>query len=106
MTRDNLMVPDHGILGMAEAEEDQIAREVTLSYRPADERTAKELDAKSYRSYLRRARRGPLSVDEEWSEFVSTGCGTTQDVTLRVTAVEGGSAVGPSTEFRFEPWDT
>lgn len=88
---------------MSETEEAKVASQVSIAYTPADERTAKELNAESYRSYLRRARRGPVSVEEEWSEFVSTGCGTTQDVTLRVTAVEGGAAVGPNTEFEFVP---
>lgn len=91
---------------MSEGKGRQAASQVSIAYTPADERTAKELDADSYRSYLRRARRGPVSVDEEWAEFVSTGCGTTQDVTLHVTAVEGGSAIGPNTEFEFTPAET
>lgn len=102
---DNLLGRGPGVWDMTETEDAQTAHRVTLTYTPADDGTAAELDAESYRSYLRRARGGSVSVGEEWAEFVSTGCGTTQDVTLRVTAVDGGSAVGPNTEFEFKPGD-
>jgi hypothetical protein len=78
------------------------ADRVTLSY-PEDERTRDELESDTYRSYLRRARDGPVSPGEEWEEFVSRGCGSTRDVVLHVEAVDDGSAVGPTTEFEFVP---
>jgi hypothetical protein len=100
---DTLLGYGPGVLDMSETEERQVARRVTLTYTPVGERTTAELDEESYRAYLRRARRGAVSVGDQWAEFVSTGCGTTQDVTLRVSSVEGGSAVGPTTEFVFRP---
>ncbi|MFC6825042.1 hypothetical protein [Halopelagius fulvigenes] len=79
------------------------ASRVVLSFSPPDERTADALDADSYRSYLRRTRSGPASVGAEWDEFVSGGCGTTRDVTLRVESVRGGEEIGEETELVFEP---
>lgn len=78
------------------------ADSVTLSY-PEDERTRDELESDTYRSYLRRARDGPVSAGDEWEEFVSRGCGSTRDVALRVEDVDGGEAVGEETAFEFVP---
>lgn len=88
---------------MADAEETSVATAVVLSYQPPTDRAAAELDAESYRSYLRRARRGPVAENDEWDEFVSTGCGTTEDVVLRVESVEGGTEIGEETAFEFHP---
>ncbi|WP_135536990.1 hypothetical protein [Halostella pelagica] len=79
---------------------DIIADRVTLSY-PEDERSRNELETDTYRSYLRRARDGPVSPGDEWKEFVSRGCGAVRDVVLRVEAVDGGTTVGDTTEFEF-----
>ncbi len=76
---------------------------VRLSYSPADDRVADALDADSYRSYLRRAHRGAVEPGTAWSEFVGRGCGVTDDVTLRVESVTGGSSIGAGTTFVFEP---
>jgi hypothetical protein len=78
------------------------ADRVTLSY-PKDEQTRDELESDTYRSYLRRARDGPVSAGDEWEEFVSRGCGSTRDVVLHVETVDGGSVVGDATEFEFVP---
>lgn len=81
------------------------ASRVILSVSPPGERTAEALDTPSYRSYLRRTRAGPVTVGDEWEEFVSSGCGTTRDVTLRVLSAEGGEAIDEETELVFEPSD-
>lgn len=77
------------------------ADEVVVSFAPADGRTASELDAPSYRRYLTWAHEGPVAVGDEWAEFVSCGCGSTRDVTLRVEAADG-DAVDAETAFVFE----
>jgi len=56
-----------------------------------------ELRGDTYQQYLRRAHGGPVSVGEEWEEFVSCGCATPQDVLLRVERVEGGTVLGDAT---------
>lgn len=78
------------------------AADVVVSFAPADDRTADELDAASYRRYLTRAHAGPVAVGDEWEEFVSRGCGTRRDVTLRVEAVDA-ERVEADTTFAFEP---
>lgn len=75
---------------------------VTISY-PDDEWIRNELETDTYTGYLQRAKDGPIEVGDEWDEFVSRGCGTPRDVILRVEAVEGGSVIGPETEFVFTP---
>jgi len=64
---------------------------------------ADELRADSYQQYLRRAHGGPVSVGDEWAEFVSCGCATPQDVVLRVERVEGGTALGDATTLEVQP---
>ena len=81
----------------------ETASRVTLSFEPTDESTAAALDTDRYRSFLRRSHAGPISVGDEWAEFVSRGCGSTRDVTLRVESVDGGGAVGEETAFALEP---
>lgn len=80
-----------------------VATEVHLSFVPTDDRIGEALDKRHYRSYLRRSRQGPVDVGDEWDEFVSRGCGSTRDVTLRVESIEGGDEIGEETEFVFEP---
>ena len=82
---------------------EETAARVRLSFEPTDESTAAALDTDRYRSFLRRSHAGPISVGEEWAEFVSRGCGSTRDVTLRVESVDGGGEVGDGTVFAFEP---
>lgn len=88
-------------LYVPEAQEAIVATTVLISYHPPTERAKEELDAESYRSYLRRAHSGPVSEHDEWDEFVSTGCGTTEEVVLRVEAIEGGEEIGEETVFEF-----
>jgi len=64
-----------------------------------------ELRGDAYQQYLRRAHSGPVSVGEEWNEFVSCGCATPQDVVLRVERVEGGTALGDATALTVQPRD-
>lgn len=78
-----------------------IASRVTLSLSPGDDRTVDAVDSQRYRAYLRRAHEGAVSVGTEWVEFVSRGCGSTRDVTLRVESVEGGEEIGEGTAFAF-----
>jgi hypothetical protein len=56
-----------------------------------------------YRRYLRRAHAGPVSVGEEWAEFVNCGCASPEDVVLRVETVEGGTSVGSETTVEVLP---
>lgn len=81
------------------------ASTVVVSYSPATDRVREALGEPSYRGYLRRARAGEVAPGEEWAEFVSRGCGSTGDVSLRVEAVEDGSRVGEGTAFEFVPGD-
>lgn len=60
------------------------------------------LTRQEFCSYLRRVHAGPVTLGDEWMEFVSRGCGAPRDVTLTVTAVSDGDIVGPSTEFSFQ----
>lgn len=82
---------------------EETASRVTVSFEPSDESTAAALDTDRYRSFLRRSHAGPVGAGDEWAEFVSRGCGSTRDVTLRVESVDGGGAVGEETAFAFEP---
>lgn len=82
--------------------EERVADAVVVSYAPSDDRTTDSLDARSYRAYLHRVHHGPVSVGDEWEEFVNCGCGTTRDVTLRVDSVRDGNSIGEETEFIFE----
>jgi hypothetical protein len=51
----------------------------------------------TYRRYLRRAHAGPVSVGDEWEEFVNCGCASPEDVILRVEEIDGGTAIGVET---------
>ncbi|GAB7093743.1 hypothetical protein JCM30237_08950 [Halolamina litorea] len=81
---------------------DDEATRVVLSYTPAESRVGDELRTERFRGYLRRAHAGAVAVGDQWAEFVSRGCGSTRDVTLRVESVEGGDEVGERTGFAFE----
>jgi hypothetical protein len=91
------------------------ADRVVLSFVPVDdgdpwsgvdtEWIVDELRGDTYQQYLRRAHDGPVSVGEEWAEFVSCGCATPQDVLLRVERVEGGTALGAATTLDVRPRD-
>ena len=78
---------------------------MVLSFDPGDDATAAALDTDRYRQYLRRAHAGPVAVGDEWTEFVSRGCGSTRDVQLRVESVDGGEEVGAGTAFAFRRSD-
>jgi hypothetical protein len=84
------------------------ADRVRVSYRPVDDDgdpieeddfLGRSLRADTFRTYLRRAHEGPVAVGDEWAEFVNCGCGTTEDVSLRVEGVDGGSTIGDGTEI-------
>lgn len=82
------------------------ASKIALSVSPGDdEDVAEGLDTDSFRSYLRTAHEGPVSLADEWEEFVSCGCGSTKDVTLQVVSITGGSSIGDGTDIEFEPAD-
>jgi len=80
-----------------------VAQRVVLRYAPVRERIAEELSKPRYGAYLRRAEAGPVAVGDEWTGFVSRGCGATADVTLTVETVDGGDRVGDGTTFAFVP---
>lgn len=91
------------------------AETVVLSYRAAEQTADSNegwviadspwiqdaITAASYRRYLRHAHAGPVSVGEEWAEFVNCGCASPMDIILRVESVAGGRAIGDRTEFEF-----
>lgn len=79
------------------------ASRVLLSYAPAREWVARELDADSYRGYLRRTRGGPVAPGDEWEVFAARGCSTPRDVVLRVERVEGGDELGSRTTIDYRP---
>jgi hypothetical protein len=88
-----------------------VAERVRVSYRPVDDGgdpvgeddyLSESVRADTFRTYLRRAHAGPVGVGDEWDEFVNCGCGTTEDVGLRVEDVEGGSRIGDATEVVVE----
>ncbi|WP_276271775.1 hypothetical protein [Haloarcula litorea] len=68
----------------------------------ADSPVRTALDRPSYRQYLRRSRDGPVRPGETWAETAPRGCGTTEPISLRVAAVEGGTVLGPETAIEFE----
>jgi hypothetical protein len=84
------------------------ADRVRVSYRPVDDDgdpteeddyLGRSVRADTFRTYLRRAHEGAVAVGDEWTEFVNCGCGTTEDVRLRVESVDGGSTIGDGTEI-------
>ncbi|WP_254821736.1 hypothetical protein [Haloglomus halophilum] len=50
-----------------------------------------------------RRRHDTMAEGEIFDEFVSCGCGSPRDVTLRVVAVDGGPRVDEGTELVVEP---
>lgn len=82
------------------------ATRVVLAYAPAeDDDVANGLDADAFRAYLRKAHGGPVTLGDEWHEFVNCGCGSRKDVTLTVVSITGGEAVGEGTAIEYEPAD-
>lgn len=79
------------------------ATQVVISFSPNEEQIASELNSLSYSSYIRRTHSGPVSVGDEWDEFISCGCGTTSDVSLCVESIHGGDLIDSETEIVFEP---
>jgi hypothetical protein len=77
------------------------ASRVVVSFSPVDDRITDSLAEPSYRSYHRRAHSGPIAAGDQWAEFVSCGCGTTRDVTLRVESTDD-DVIHEATEFVFE----
>jgi len=79
---------------------------VTYDESALDERlrawVSRELGRETYRRYLARAHETAAEGDE-WTEFVSRGCGSPVDVTLRVARVEGGSRLDPETTVEISP---
>jgi len=55
------------------------------------------MDEYTYRRYLRWAHAGPVTIGDEWDEFVNCGCASPEDVILRVEEVHGGTAIGSET---------
>lgn len=88
-----------------------VAERIVLSFAPDEDPWSSvdtdwildELRSDSYQQYLRRVHDGPVSVGEEWAEFVSCGCATPQDVVLRVERVEGGTELGQETALAVSP---
>lgn len=91
---------------MGPVHRDGVADRVILEFSPTDEQTADALRAGSYRRYLKRTRKGPLHIDDEWREFVSCGCGSTRDVVLRVADFSGGIRLTEATDIVFKPTPT
>ncbi|MFC6974801.1 hypothetical protein ACFQL1_09085 [Halomicroarcula sp. GCM10025709] len=58
---------------------------------------------RTYRRYLWWAHAGPVSVGDEWEEFVNCGCANPEDVILCVEAVDGGTAIGSETTIEVIP---
>jgi len=90
------------------------ADHVLVSFRPPAEDTeewwvaespwiVEQMDAPSYRRYLHRAHAGPVTVGDEWEEFVNCGCASPEDVRLRVEEVTGGDAIGSETTIEVVP---
>ncbi len=92
------------------------ADHVLVSFRPPEDEAdgdewwvaespwiVEQMDAPSYRLYLHRAHAGPVSVGDEWDEFVNCGCASPEDVRLRVEEVTGGDAIGPETTIEVVP---
>lgn len=79
----------------------QVADTVVLSH-DGDDSTEASLRKHSYIRYLQRSKAGPVTEGDVWAEFVNCGCGTTEDVQLRVERLEGGTTIGEDTTFHFE----
>jgi hypothetical protein len=64
---------------------------------------AEQMDAPSYRRYLRWAHAGPVEVGDEWDEFVNCGCSSPEDVVLRVEEIHDGENIGSETTIEVVP---
>lgn len=66
----------------------------------------KQLDARHFRAYLRRAH-GRAEPGDVWEEFLDVGCcGDSLDVTLRVEAVGGGPEMDEETGIEYVEGET
>lgn len=90
---------------MSRQDSDANATRVVLAYAPAEDDIAEGLDADAFRAYLRKAHGGPVALGDEWEEFVSCGCGSRKDVTLKVVSITGGEAIDEGTAIEYEPAD-
>lgn len=86
---------------MVDAVTPQSADRVVVSY-DGDDDTVAALRKPSYVRYLQRTKSGPVTVGDVWEEFVNCGCGTTEDVRLRVETVDGGTSIDDDTEISYE----
>lgn len=78
------------------------ATRIVLSY-PADLSAwgRRTVEGAPFRAYLRKVH-DDAAAGDAWAEFVGVGCcGDALDVPLVVEDVEGGTRVGPGTEFDF-----
>jgi len=80
-----------------------VAERVVVRYTPVTDTVTDQLGNDRFASFLRKSEAGAVEPGDEWEHFVSCSCGTTEDVTLTVEAVDGGDEVGAGTEFVFEP---
>jgi len=80
------------------------ATRVVVSH-DGDPDTDASLRKPSYRRYLQRSKAGPVDPGDVWEEFVNCGCGTTEDVSLRVERVDGGGVIDEDTDIVVERRD-
>jgi len=81
------------------------AKRIVLSHgSDRSERDRAALDDSTFQSSLRRAH-DSASEGDVWEEFLGTGCGSTQDVVLRVEHVEGGAKLAPDTRIEYSERD-
>lgn len=77
------------------------AHTVRLTVNPDNDHVRNAVTDATFCRYLRRAHNGAVTTGDTWSEFVSAGCGTRTNVSIRVLAVEGGTHVGRETIFEW-----
>ena len=99
---------------MSSTRQTAVASRVVLSYRAVDAGDGEweladsdwirdRMNVDYYLQYLKRVHGGPLSVGEEFEEFVNCGCASPQDVVVRVEAVESGEELGADTDLVVVP---
>ena len=95
---------------------ERIADRIVLSYRSVDvdaddtewvladsDWIRDGMQEESYLRYLRTVHGGPVTVGDEWEEFVNCGCASPQDVIVQVESLHGGSVLGEDTEIEIVP---
>ncbi|MFB6207455.1 MAG: hypothetical protein ABEJ05_13120 [Haloglomus sp.] len=96
--------------GTATDPPDEPASRVVLTYdesavpRKRRDRVHDALMDETFLTSFRR-RHDVVREGDRFEEFVSRGCGTPRDVTLRAASVEGGHRLDESSEVRIEPGD-